>query len=122
VEFALLLVPLLLIVFGIIDFGRALNTQITLTQAAREGARVSALGTGNVTNTVRDAAVGVTINSVTTTPCPSPAPADARTTVTARSTFTMITPLGALMALIPGGGGIGGTINMSGTAVMRCGG
>ncbi len=44
VEFALVLPLLLLLVFGIIDFGRALNAQITLTQAAREGARLEALG------------------------------------------------------------------------------
>ena len=44
VEFALLLPLLLLIVFGIIDFGRALNAQITLTQAAREGARLDGAG------------------------------------------------------------------------------
>jgi Flp pilus assembly protein TadG len=122
VEFALVLVPLLLIVFGIVDFGRALNAQITLTQAAREGARVSALGTGNVTDTVRAAAVGVNITTVNVTACPSSAAADARTTVTARTTFTMVTPLAAVMALIPGGGGFGGTIPMAGTAVMRCGG
>jgi Flp pilus assembly protein TadG len=35
VEFALLLPLLLLLVFGIIDFGRALNAEITITQAAR---------------------------------------------------------------------------------------
>lgn len=39
VEFALVLIPLMLIVFGIIDFGRAYNAQETLTQAARVGAR-----------------------------------------------------------------------------------
>jgi glucokinase len=37
VEFALLLPLVLLMLFGIIDFGRALNAQITITQAAREG-------------------------------------------------------------------------------------
>ncbi len=44
VEFALLLPVLLLLIFGIIDFGRAINAQITLTQAAREGARLASLG------------------------------------------------------------------------------
>ena len=44
VEFALVVPVLLLIVFGIIDFGRALNAQIALTGAAREGARLAALG------------------------------------------------------------------------------
>ena len=38
---------LLLIVFGIIDFGARSNAQITLTQAAREGVRLAALGYSN---------------------------------------------------------------------------
>ncbi len=38
---------LLLIVFGLIDFGRALNAQISLTGAAREGARLAALEYSN---------------------------------------------------------------------------
>jgi hypothetical protein len=44
VEMALVLPLLLLIVFGIIDFGFAFNAQISLTQATREGVRVGALG------------------------------------------------------------------------------
>ena len=52
VEFALLLPLLLLIAFGIIDFGRALNAQITLTQAAREGARLAALNQPNVVSRI----------------------------------------------------------------------
>ena len=47
VEFALVVPALLLIVFGLIDFGRALNAQISLTGAAREGARLAALGYSN---------------------------------------------------------------------------
>ena len=44
VEMALVLPMLLFVVFGIIDFGRLLNAQITLTEAAREGARAAAMG------------------------------------------------------------------------------
>jgi Flp pilus assembly protein TadG len=44
VEFALVLIPLFLVISGIIDFGRAYNTQETLTQAARVGARLASLG------------------------------------------------------------------------------
>lgn len=44
VEMAILLPILLLMVLGIIEFGRALNAQITLTNAAREGVRVMAIG------------------------------------------------------------------------------
>jgi len=43
VEFALVLPVLLLILIGIIDFGWAFNGKITLTSAAREGARVAAI-------------------------------------------------------------------------------
>ncbi|WP_322095792.1 TadE/TadG family type IV pilus assembly protein [Phycicoccus flavus] len=40
-EFAILLPVLVLIIGGIVDFGRAYFTQIVLTNAAREGTRVA---------------------------------------------------------------------------------
>jgi hypothetical protein len=43
VEAALVLPLILLIVFGIIDFGRMLNAQIRVTEAAREAARAVSL-------------------------------------------------------------------------------
>lgn len=49
IEFALVMVPLLLIVFGIISFGVMLSFRQTLSQAATEGARAAAveLNAGN---------------------------------------------------------------------------
>lgn len=44
VELALVLPILLLIVAAIIDFGRLFGTQLVLTQGAREGVRMLALG------------------------------------------------------------------------------
>ncbi len=44
VEFALVLPVLVLLVFGIIEFGRAFNAYVTVTHAAREGARMAAVG------------------------------------------------------------------------------
>ena len=44
IEFAIVLPVLLLVVFGIIQFGIIFNAQITLTHAAREGARVAVVG------------------------------------------------------------------------------
>lgn len=44
VETALVLPLLLMLVFGIIDFGRLLNAQLTVSAAAREGARAAAIG------------------------------------------------------------------------------
>jgi Flp pilus assembly protein TadG len=43
VEFAILIFPLCFIVFGIIDFGRALNYYNDLTQLAGQGARAAAV-------------------------------------------------------------------------------
>lgn len=43
VEMALVLPILILLVGGIIDFGFAFNTQVSLTHAAREGVRVEAV-------------------------------------------------------------------------------
>ncbi|UNC93456.1 TadE/TadG family type IV pilus assembly protein [Candidatus Contubernalis alkaliaceticus] len=44
VEFALIAVPLLILLLGIIEFGWLFNAQIILTGSAREGARVAAVG------------------------------------------------------------------------------
>ncbi|MBN2410664.1 pilus assembly protein [candidate division KSB1 bacterium] len=48
VEFALILPVLILILMGIIEFGRLLETTNILTSAAREGARVAAVSAPDV--------------------------------------------------------------------------
>ena len=61
VEFALLLPFLLLIVVGLIEFGRGYNAKISLTHAAREGARALAVGKpiADVQSTIVNAADGI---------------------------------------------------------------
>ncbi len=120
VEFALLLPLLLLLVFGIIDFGRAINVQITLTQAAREGARLAALGqsTAAVTARAQGAAVGLSPVTVTVTACPPGATQTSEATVITSYTFTYITPVGAIAALFGGGGY--GSPTLTATGVMPC--
>ena len=49
VEFALVLPLLVAMVFGIIDFSRIFNAEIQLSQAAREGVRLAAIGTPTYT-------------------------------------------------------------------------
>ena len=44
VEFALIMPMLLMITFGIVEFGRVLNAYIMCTNGAREGARAAAVG------------------------------------------------------------------------------
>jgi Flp pilus assembly protein TadG len=53
VEFALIAIPLFLIVFGILDFGRALNYYNDVTQLAGQGARAAAVNT-NIDGTTAD--------------------------------------------------------------------
>jgi len=49
VEFALLLPLVMLILIGIVEFGRAWQAKQTLTDAAREGARIAVVGNGQYT-------------------------------------------------------------------------
>lgn len=49
VEFALISIPLLVLVLGIIQFGFIFYSQIMLSQAAREGARALSLNLGTTT-------------------------------------------------------------------------
>ncbi|MGJ7919181.1 TadE/TadG family type IV pilus assembly protein [Neobacillus sp. LXY-4] len=44
VEFALVLPVLLLLLFGIVDFGRIFHAYLTIDQAGREAARVASIG------------------------------------------------------------------------------
>ena len=50
VEFALLLPLVMLILIGIVEFGRAWQAKQTLTDAAREGARAAVVGNDQYTN------------------------------------------------------------------------
>jgi Flp pilus assembly protein TadG len=118
VEFALLLPLLLLIVFGIVDFGRLLNAQITLTQAAREGARLAALGQPNVVSRTQGAATGLSPVTVTITGCAPGAAATANATVKVSYSFSFETPVGAIAGLF--GSGFGSSITLTGTGVMPC--
>ncbi|MCQ9163599.1 TadE/TadG family type IV pilus assembly protein [Arthrobacter sp. STN4] len=113
VEFALVVPLLFLILFGIIDFGRAYNAQISLTQAAR--AAVRSLVVSNDTAKADTAAFANTVGLSGVVPvyspagCPNPATVPA-TTVTATVTYT----LDAIGGFLP--------LTLTGTASMQCGG
>jgi Flp pilus assembly protein TadG len=118
VEFAILLPLLLMLVLGTIEFGRAYNAQITLTNAARDGARVMAIS-GNqaaARSAAKSAAASLNPGLKDTniqfgTACPSmiPAGASPQTTFTISYTLPTIT-------------GIAGPFPMTGKGVMLCGG
>jgi Flp pilus assembly protein TadG len=122
VEFALVLPALLLILFGIIDFGRALNAQISLTGAAREGARLAALGYPNAAVQARVAAAAPSLSGVTTTvvaSCPAGAGPTANAQVDVSSSFSFITPIGAIISYM-GGSGLGAPVVLTAQGVMPC--
>jgi len=122
VEFALLLPVLLLIVFGIIDFGRALNAQITLTQAAREGARLASFGqpVATVQSRTQTAATGLnlTTSEISVTTCPQNAGPTVDGTVSISYPFKFITPISAISTLF--GKGLNNTYTLTATGVVPC--
>lgn len=130
VEMALVLPLLLLVLFGLVDFGRAFNAQMQVTQAAREAVRVKALfGTDlDASNRVTTATGGLnaplpTIDFANSTPC-----ADGDTTnnatVTVSYQFHFITPLGPIAGLFGASTlpGVGDVKILSSKGVMRCAG
>ncbi|WP_203785453.1 TadE/TadG family type IV pilus assembly protein [Paractinoplanes rishiriensis] len=119
-EMAIVLPLLLLLVFGLIDFGRVMQQQILLTEAVREGARVGALnGTAadvqaQVAGTV---GAGAALSYPAITVCTNSSTASADATVTAQRTFSAATPIFSVMQLF---GGSSFTITLSATGVMAC--
>lgn len=120
VEFALVLPLLLLIVFATIDFGRALNAQIVLTQAAREGVRLAALGGSQsaIVSRTQAAATGISPVQVAITGCPPGAGPAADAIVKVSYAFSFVTPIGGIASFF--GGGIGSGITLTAQGVMPC--
>lgn len=128
VEFALLAPILILLLLGIMEFGRAYNVQITLSNAAREGVRVMAINnsaTAAATSTAKTATknAAAVLNPVlkdekifftyqatpATTPVPTACAANVQVTVTIEYTLNTMT-------------GIAGPFAMKGVGTMQCGG
>jgi Flp pilus assembly protein TadG len=120
VEMALLLPVLVLLLLGIMEFGRAYNAQVTLTNAAREGVRVMA-----ITNVEADAvaaakAAASTLKITDTNPTFTFTFTQGATSYTAcaasrQVTMTMSYTLDSLT-------GIAGPFSMTGKGAMQCGG
>jgi Flp pilus assembly protein TadG len=100
-----MVLPLMLILmFGIVDFGRAFYTWLTVTNAAREGARVAATQQpATVINTrISDAMGPLGTSQLTTTLGNVLGPRGEAVTVDLTYTFTFVTPIGPLVSLIGG--------------------
>ena len=124
VEFALILPVLLLIVFGIIDAGRMLNMQLALTQAAREGVRVTALGGTTAAAQARAIEALFPVTAATATvnrSCPAvPTTTTPPAQVTVARTYNYITPISPIANLLRQPALA--TPIITGRGRMRCGG
>lgn len=111
VELALVLPLLIFLVLGIVEFGRALNTQITLTHAAREGVRVMAISDDAAASKIAagDAASLLDPALMTIALSPTDCAPDTNVTMTISYELDTIT-------------GIAGPFSLTGKGVMSCGG
>jgi Flp pilus assembly protein TadG len=117
VEFALVVPMLLLLVFGIVDFGRAFQSSITLTNATREGARLGATGADYWTICNRVSATAG-VSPVTCTVSNAEGASGTSVVVNAQHTLTFITPIGGLLAKL-GGDNVGNTYLLKSSTDMR---
>ena len=128
VELALVLPVVLLLIFGVIDFGRLFNAQATLNGGVREGARVEALGTGDAVCATAIAAGFPAAGSpcrpdpkklaVVASACTSPAAGDSYAVVSATEPFHFETGLSAILGFI-GGGSLADSV-LTASATFRC--
>lgn len=113
VEFALIAPILVMLLLGIMEFGRAYNAQISLTNAAREGVRVMAISKNQASarTAARNAAVSLSPALVDSniTFSATTCPANSQMTVTITYNLNTLT-------------GIAGPFAMTGRGVMQCGG
>jgi Flp pilus assembly protein TadG len=75
VEMALLLPLLLVIIFGIMEFGRIFNAYLVITNASREGVRQGVVGMtdSQITTSVKTAAGNLDLSSLSVTITPNSA-------------------------------------------------
>ncbi len=107
VEFAITLPVLVMLLIGIVQFGRAYSARIALTHAAQEAVRVVALNTGDPA-AVASAAASRTVTTTVDAGCPADTIGDAQVTVS--YSMDLVIPFVPTQ-----------NVNMSQTARMRCG-
>ncbi|MDQ0633064.1 Flp pilus assembly protein TadG [Arthrobacter pascens] len=126
VEFALVLPIFLALVLGIAEFGRAFNTQVSLTEAGREAARYAAIHCAESTYSAANAQAA----GVAAAPSVSLSSADIGISYSGTGTcspgnnavvtVSYTTPwMTGFPALIPG---MPASLTIQGKGVMRCGG
>lgn len=132
VEMALVLPLLLFVIFALVDFARAFNTQIQLSQAAREGVRLVAMQSpSDIATRIQQAAPLLTIPSsyvviqyldlsgsvVSGANCSSAGVVNAQVTV--KTDFTWITGISGMSSFF-GASSFPTPTQQSAVGVMQC--
>jgi Flp pilus assembly protein TadG len=122
VEMAILTPLLLVIVFGILDFGLLLNAQIGVTEAAREGARAATIDVSNSTAAQDRVSLinpDYTVDTSASTKCSATPTPGSNAVVVVTYRHTWLTPIGGLISLL-GGDSYKDYADLTGKGVMPC--
>jgi Flp pilus assembly protein TadG len=123
VELALVIPVFLVLVFGIIDFGLGLRAWITVTNSAREGARIGAVhGTCDEIREQVKATSGGLVTSdeqITIDPPTCVWTPGNPVKVTVTYEYNFVTPLAGVLDLLPGETGLGSSLDISSASNMR---
>lgn len=120
VEFALVMPVLLILVLGIMEFGFAITDQVSVTNAARDGARAGALKGGSAAAAIAQAqhsASGLISCPLQTPTATYSGGTPNEVTVDVQCNYSPVTPLGDLVKLF--GGSLGTAFKLNGQVVMR---
>jgi len=120
VEFALVLPIFLLLLFAIVDFGMAFHAWITVTNSAREGARVGAVRASatDIEQRVRDTAGTLDQDDLLVTVTNAEGDPGQSVVVDVSYDYSLISPLAGIVNMVSGGT-ISGSLTLSSTADMR---
>ena len=120
VDFVLVLPIFLLLVFAIMDFGLGLHAWLTVTNSAREGARLGAVrGTEpQIVQKVQDTATSLDKSKMTVTVTNAQGTPGQSVVVNVDYQYNLITPLSKIMGIVSKGK-IGPTLTFSSKADMR---
>lgn len=120
VEFVMVLPIFLLLIFAIVDFGMGFHAWLTVTNSAREGARLGSVrGTSaQIVQRVQDTADTLDAADMTVTVTNAQGDPGESVVVGVDYDYTLITPLDSVLGLVSGGS-VGPTITFSSSADMR---
>jgi hypothetical protein len=120
VEFTLIIPIFLLLVFAIVDFGMGFHAWISVTNAAREGARIGAVGADadTIEARVRDTVGGLDDEDISVNITNAQGDPGEAVRVEVDYDYELITPLSGILGVVSGGT-LGPNIDFTATSEMR---